>query len=50
LDDLKERIVDIFKTYEEPEMDKDGKFISKKVLKAPKHNPDAIAEGEGIDQ
>ena len=35
LDQLKERIVDMFKTYEEPEFDSDGKFIPKKVRKAP---------------
>jgi len=34
LERLKERIVDLFKTYEEPEFDKDGKFISK-IIKKP---------------
>ena len=31
----KERIVDLFKTYEEAEFDKDGKFIPKKIMRAP---------------
>ena len=29
LEMLKKRIVDVYKTYQEPEFDKDGKFISK---------------------
>jgi hypothetical protein len=33
LEFLKERIVDLFKTYEEPELDKDGKIINKKINK-----------------
>lgn len=44
LDSLKERIVDLFKTYEEPEFDKDGKFIPKKKLKAPIINADGDPE------
>ena len=31
LEFLKARIVDLYKTYEEPEFDKDGKFIPKKI-------------------
>ena len=34
LDSLKERIIDLFKTYQEPEFDKNGKFIPKKIRKA----------------
>jgi len=34
LERFKSRIVDKIKTYEEPEFDKDGKFISKRVTKA----------------
>jgi len=30
---LKDRNVNQFKTYQEPEFDKDGKFISKKIKK-----------------
>jgi hypothetical protein len=33
LDKLKDRIVDMYKLYEEPEFDKDGKFINKKPKK-----------------
>jgi hypothetical protein len=33
LEFLKQRIVDLYKTYEEPEFDKDGKFIPKKIKK-----------------
>ena len=35
LEKLKGRIVDLCKTYEEPEFDKEGKFISKRITKAP---------------
>jgi hypothetical protein len=34
LEKFKSRIVDKIKTYEEPEFDKDGKFISKRITKA----------------
>ena len=30
---LRERIIDLYKTYEEPEFDKDGKCINKKIKK-----------------
>ena len=33
LEFLKKRIIDQFKLFEEPEFDKDGKFISKKIKK-----------------
>jgi hypothetical protein len=33
LDKLRDRIVDLYKMYEEPEFDKDGKFINKKPKK-----------------
>ncbi len=33
LDKLRDRIVDMYKLYEEPEFDKDGKFINKKPKK-----------------
>ena len=33
LDKLRDRIVDLYKIYEEPEFDKDGKFINKKPKK-----------------
>jgi hypothetical protein len=38
LEFLKERIIDLFKTYEEPEIDKDGKIINKKLNKQLKLN------------
>ncbi len=33
LEFLKERIINLFKTYEEPEIDKDGKILNKKINK-----------------
>jgi len=39
LEVLKMRIEEFYKTYEEPEFDKDGKYISKKIKKAPTLNP-----------
>ena len=33
MEKLREKMVNVFKTYEEPEFDKDGKFINKKILK-----------------
>lgn len=38
LEKLRERIVDLYKTYKEPELDKDGKLINKKIRKL--NNPD----------
>ena len=35
---LRERIIDLYKTYEEPEFDKDGKYINKKIKKRLKNN------------
>lgn len=35
LDFLRGRIEEMYKTYEEPEFDKEGNYISKKVKKAP---------------
>ena len=33
LESLKERIEELYKTYKEPELDKDGKLINKKIRK-----------------
>lgn len=44
LEFLKQRIVDLYKTYEEPEFDKDGKFIPKKISK-----PRGQDQGHGSD-
>jgi hypothetical protein len=33
MEKLRDRTVSLFKTYQEPEFDKDGKFISKKIHK-----------------
>jgi hypothetical protein len=33
LEFLKERIINLFKTYEEPEIDKDGNKLNKKINK-----------------
>jgi len=41
LEHLKERIEELYKTYVEPELDKDGKLINKKIRKR--------AQGEGDD-
>ena len=30
---LRERVIDLYKTYKEPELDKDGKLINKKIKK-----------------
>lgn len=35
LEQLKHRIEEQYKSYQEPEFDKDGKFISKKKVKVP---------------
>ena len=35
LERLKERIEELYKTYSEPELDKDGKLINKKIRKLP---------------
>lgn len=40
LEMLKKRIVDLYKTYQEPEFDKDGKFISKKIQNMVKKQKD----------
>ena len=44
LEFLKQRIVDLYKTYEEPEFDKDGKFIPKQIKKPRGQEP-----GQGDD-
>lgn len=47
MEKLREKIANIFKVpYEEPEFDKDGKFISKKILKKLKMNNTADMEGD----
>ena len=33
LESLRERSVDLYKTYEEPELDQDGKLVNKKMKK-----------------
>lgn len=49
LDKLRDRIVDLYKTYEEPEFDKDGKFINKKPKKKMQQNPD-MDESKNLDE
>jgi hypothetical protein len=47
MEKLREKIANIFKVpYEEPEFDKDGKFISKKILKKLKMNNTADMDGD----
>ena len=36
LEQLKERMEELYKTYKEPELDKDGKLINKKIRKPKK--------------
>ena len=45
LDFLKERVIDSYKTYEEPEFDKEGKFVSKQIMKAPKLTEEQQKDG-----
>ena len=42
LENLKERIEELYKTYKEPELDKDGKLINKKIRKLKKNNEDSL--------
>ena len=47
---IKDRITNICKTYEEPEFDSNGKFISKRVKKAAKMTVDEYGnEEQNID-
>ena len=50
LDKLRDRIVDLYKTYEEPEFDKDGKFINKKPKKKPKNSEMDDSRGGDISK
>lgn len=45
LEKLRERIVNLYKTYEEPEFDKDGKFINKKIRKGATQMHDSLDDG-----
>ena len=50
LEFLKNRIEEMYKTYEEPEFDKDGKYISKRIKKAHLINTEGeTGEGEKMD-
>jgi len=46
LEELKIRIEEFYKTYEEPEFDKDGKYISKKIKKAPIINTEGLMHAD----
>lgn len=48
LDRLKERIEELYKTYKEPELDKDGKLINKKLKKRDKETEESM-EKSGLD-
>lgn len=50
LEKLKNRIVTLFKTYEEPELDKDGKLINKKITKKLNITDIDDSKGEGLDE
>lgn len=51
LEKLRDRIVDLYKTYKEPELDKDGKLINKKIRKNRKTlNEDQMDDGLEIDK
>jgi hypothetical protein len=47
LEKLRERIVDLYKTYKEPELDKDGKLMNKKIRKF--KDPENIVGSDEID-
>ena len=48
---LRERIVDLYKTYAEPEFDKDGKFINKKIKKRnPQDDQDESQDRSKLDE
>ena len=49
LDFMRDRIVDLYKTYEEPEFDKEGKFINKKPKKKPVKSGD-IDDSKNLDE
>ena len=48
LESLKERIEELYKTYKEPELDKDGKLINKKIRKMKKNNDESMNQS-GVD-
>ena len=48
LERLKERIEELYKTYSEPELDKDGKLINKKIRKMPTQMDDDQMNKSGI--
>lgn len=48
LESLKERIEELYKTYKEPELDKDGKLINKKIRKMKKNTEEALNQS-GVD-
>ena len=48
LESLKERIEELYKTYKEPELDKDGKLINKKIRRIKKDSDDSMNKS-GLD-
>lgn len=48
LESLKERIEELYKTYKEPELDKDGKLINKKIRKLNKTAEETMNQS-GVD-
>ena len=48
LERLKERIEELYKMYKEPELDKDGKLINKKIRKRIETNDDSVNKS-GMD-
>jgi len=49
LEHLKERIEELYKTYVEPELDKDGKLINKKIRKRGGGDGDDAINKSAID-
>ena len=49
LEHLKERIEELYKTYVEPELDKDGKLINKKIRKRAQGDGDDAVNKSGFD-
>lgn len=39
----------MYKTYEEPEFDKDGKYISKRIKKVHLNNDQQIGDNDNLD-
>ena len=50
LENLKERVINLYKTYEEPEFDNDGKYISKRIKKKKQDLDESRMSGSKIEE